>query len=122
VDTHFLWACGQGKSGHTLLAGPAGKAADVRWAEERFRDTDTQLLWVTPEAHTEALQAFARGEGLTIPRYHDPDGQLTTVLGEWNAHIYYVIDSSGMIRARTHSLTEAVRLLEILSLESRSTA
>ena len=81
--------------------------------------------WITPEEDRTLFThevSFARAAGLTVPLYHDPSGSLATALGEWVAHRYLVIDGKGTIRARTDSLIEAVRLLEIFELESRATA
>ena len=57
-----------------------------------------------------------------MPVYHDPGSGLATSLGEWGSSGYFVIDRAGMIRARTNSLMEAVRHLEVLLLGSRDTA
>ncbi len=81
-----------------------------------------QLLWITPEPDSESLQAFTREAGLGVPVYHDPGAKLATSLGEWGSSGYYVINRAGMIRARTNSLMEAVRHLEVLQLGSRDTA
>jgi len=81
-----------------------------------------QLLWVTAEPESEALQAFRRARGLILPAYHDPESELATELGEWGKRGYFVIDGTGTIRVRTHSLMEAVRHLEILQMGARGTA
>jgi hypothetical protein len=57
-----------------------------------------------------------------VPRFHDRDGELAAALGEWSGHRYFVIDGAGRIRTHTHDLTEAVRILGILDLDSRATA
>ena len=97
------------------------EARSIRRASERLEGHDGQLLWITPEANSEALRSFARSERLTVPRYADDDGRLASTLGAWTSHRYYVVDSTGRIRYQTNDLTEAVRLLEILRLDSRAT-
>ncbi len=81
-----------------------------------------QLVWVTSEPSSRSLLAFKRASNLELPSYHDPDSNLATALGEWRLRAYYVIDRAGSIRARVHSLMEAVRHVEVLELESRDTA
>jgi hypothetical protein len=81
-----------------------------------------QLLWVTSEPSSRSLLAFKRASNLDLPSYHDLDSNLATALGEWRLRAYYVIDWAGSIRARVHSLMEAVRHVEVLELESRDTA
>ena len=104
------------------IFGSADDVADVVLAAHLLAGGPGQLLWVTPEPATRSLQAFARAENLPLPAYHDPGAELATALGEWGSRGFYVIDGTGMIRARTHSLMEAVRHLEVLQLGSRDTA
>jgi hypothetical protein len=98
-----------------------GEVADVNRAGHILGDQG-QLLWITPEPDSESLQSFNRTAGLTVPVFHDPRAAFATSLGEWGSRAYYVIDEAGMIRARTHSLMEAVRHLEVLRIGSRDTA
>ena len=101
---------------------PGGGIEEVIRARNLLAGGVGQLLWITPEPDSESLQAFTREAGLGVPVYHDPGAMLATSLGEWGSSGYYVIDRAGMIRARTNSLMEAVRHLEVLRLGSRDTA
>ena len=101
--------------------GSPGDAAEVVRARNVLAGGAAQLLWVTPEPDSEALQVFAREAGIGIQAYHDPGSELATTLGEWGRG-YFVIDRAGTIRIRTDSLMEAVRHLEVLLLGSRDTA
>jgi hypothetical protein len=103
------------------LFGSPGDAAEVVRARDLLTGGGGQLLWVTPEPDSEALQVFTRENGIGIPAYHDPRSELATTLGEWGRG-YFVIDRAGNIRTRTDSLMEAVRHLEVLRLGSRDTA
>lgn len=91
-------------------------------ARNAIADGSGQLLWITPEPDSESLQAFKRSAGLNLPAYQDPGSELAAALGEWGSRGYFVIDRAGVIRARTHSLMEAVRHLEVLQMGSRDTA
>ncbi len=102
--------------------GTPDDVAEVIRAGHLLAGSPGQLLWVTPEPDSESLQSFTRGAGLGLPAYQDPGSELATALGEWGLREYFVIDRAGMIRARTHSLMEAVRHLEVLRLGSRDTA
>jgi len=101
--------------------GSPGDAAEVVHARNLLTGGAAQLLWVTPEPDSEALQAFTRENGIGTPPYHDPGAELALTLGEWGRG-YFVIDRAGTIRTRTDSLMEAVRHLEVLLLGSRDTA
>jgi hypothetical protein len=103
------------------VLGAEGDVAEVITAGHLLAGGPGQLLWVTPEPDSESLRSVARDAGLDLPAYHDPDSELTTTLGEWGMRGYFVIDRAGTIRARTHSLMEAVRHLEVLELEHRDT-
>jgi hypothetical protein len=104
------------------LLDPGGGIEEVIRARNLLAGGVGQLLWITPEPDSESLQAFTREAGLGVPVYHDPGAMLATSLGEWGSSGYYVIDRAGMIRARTNSLMEAVRHLEVLQLGSRDSA
>ena len=96
--------------------------AEVIRASDLLEDGPGQVLWITPEPDSESLQSFVRKSGLDLPLYHDQGSELAIQLGEWGMRGYFVIDGAGRIRARTHSLMEAVRHLEVLRLGSRDTA
>ncbi|MGB5301820.1 MAG: redoxin domain-containing protein, partial [Gemmatimonadota bacterium] len=96
--------------------------ADVIRASDLLEGRLGQVLWITPEPDSESLQSFVRESGLDLPLYHDQGSELAIQLGEWGMRGYFVIDGAGRIRARTHSLMEAVRHLEVLRLGSRDTA
>jgi hypothetical protein len=98
------------------------EAGSVVVADRHLVDAGLQLLWATPEPHSEVLRAFVRGAGLTVIPYHDPGAALAAEVGEWGAMGCYVIDRAGRIRARTDNLMEAVRLLEVLEMETRAAA
>jgi hypothetical protein len=102
--------------------GSAEDTEEVVRARNLLAGGPGQLLWVTSELDSESLQVFIREAGLGLPAHHDPRSKLGTALGEWGSRGYYVIDRAGMIRARTDSLMEAVRHLEVLLLGSRDTA
>ena len=132
----LLTSTGQSRSLESLVAGrptvlvvwdrrvfgSPDDAAEVIQARNVLAGGAGQLLWVTSEPDSEALQVFARENGIGIPAYHDPGAELAMTLGEWGSRGYYVIDGAGMIRTRTNSLMEAVRHLEVLLLGSRDTA
>jgi len=96
--------------------------AEVIRASDLLEGGPGQVLWVTPEPDSESLQSFVRESGLDLPLYHDQGSELAIQLGDWGMRGYIVIDGAGRIRARTHSLMEAVRHLEVLRLGSRNTA
>jgi hypothetical protein len=101
-----------------------GSNADVeavKRAGDLLSDGSGQLLWVTSEPSSRSLLAFKRASNLDLLSYHDPESNLAIALGEWRLRAYYVIDRAGLIRARVHSLMEAVRHVEVLELESRDT-
>jgi hypothetical protein len=96
--------------------------AEVLRATDLLAGGPGQILWITPEPDSESLQSFRRRHGLDLPAYQDPGSELATALGAWGLRGYFVIDRTGRIRTRTHSLMEAVRHLEVLELGSRDTA
>ena len=102
--------------------GSPDEVANVIRAGDLLSGGPGRLLWITSEPDSESLQSFARKSGLDLPAYHDQDSELATALGEWGVRDYFVIDGTGRIRTRTHSLMEAVRHLEVLRLGSRDTA
>jgi hypothetical protein len=104
------------------IFGSVDDVADVILAAQMLAGGPGQLLWITPEPDSRSLQGFTREEHLPIPAYQDPGAELASSLGEWGSRAFYVIDGAGTIRARTHSLMEAVRHLEVLQLGSRDTA
>jgi hypothetical protein len=124
----LLTSTGQSRSLESLVAGQPtilmvwdrrafyseNDIADVIRAGQILDGGPGQLLWVTPELHGESLQSFMRQEGLEPPPYHDSGSELATRLGEWGTRGYFVIDRTGVIRTRTHSLMEAVRHLGVL--------
>ena len=102
--------------------GSPDEVANVIRAGDLLSGGPGRLLWITSEPDSESLQSFARKSGLDLHAYHDQDSELATALGEWGVRDYFVIDGTGRIRTRTHSLMEAVRHLEVLRLGSRDTA
>ena len=96
--------------------------AEVVRAKDLLAGGPGQILWITPEPDSESLRSFGRRHGLDLPAYHDPGSELATALGAWGLRGYFVIDRTGRIRTRTHSLMEAVRHLEVLEPGSRDTA
>jgi hypothetical protein len=94
----------------------------VRRATSLLAGGPGQILWVTPEPPSESLEAFRRSARVTLPAYHDPGSELALTLGEWGSLEFFVIDRAGMIRARTESLMEAVRHVEVLIRGSHDTA
>jgi hypothetical protein len=94
----------------------------VRRATSMLADGPGQILWVTPEPPSESLEAFRRSARLTLAAYYDPGSELALTLGEWGTLEFFVIDRAGVIRARTDSLMEAVRHVEILIRGSGDTA
>ncbi len=133
-DSQLLTATGASRSLDELLA--SRPTVLVFW-DRRILESDVeelkragdllsggsgQILWVTPEPGSQSLLAFKRASNLNLPSYYDPESNLATALGEWRLRAYYVIDRAGLIRARVHSLMEAVRHVEVLEMESRDTA
>ena len=98
------------------------EVANVIKAGDLLAGGPGQILWITPEPDSESLRSFLRSSGLDLSAYHDRDSELGMALGEWGVRAYFVIDGTGRIRTRTHSLMEAVRHLEVLLLGSRDTA
>jgi hypothetical protein len=96
--------------------------AEVVRATDLLAGGPGQILWITPEPDSESLRSFGRRYGLDLTAYHDPGSELATALGAWGLRGYFVIDRTGRIRTRTHSLMEAVRHLEVLEPGSRDTA
>jgi hypothetical protein len=90
--------------------------------DRRVLDSEAGSVVVADRQHSEVFRAFVRGAGLTVIPYHDPGAALAAEVGEWGAMGCYVIDRAGRIRARTDNLMEAVRLLEVLEMETRAAA
>jgi peroxiredoxin len=107
----ILWDRRDGKS-----------SSELRQVEPLLMNGPARVVWVSPEPHGDALDAFVRSTRLSFPPYHDSGSQLAMKLGEWTSRAFFVIDGSGQIRTRTTDLMEAVRLLEVLSLDSRGVA
>jgi len=101
--------------------GSEDAVAEVLRASDLLAGGPGQILWITPEPDSESLRSFVQTSGLRLPAYHDPGSELATALGAWALRGYFVIDGTGRIRARTHSLMEAVRHLEVLPPGSRDT-
>ena len=96
--------------------------AEVKRATELVESTGGQLLWITCEPDSYALQSFLRETGLPLAPHFDARSELARNLGHWETHDFYAVDGSGIVRARADSLMEAVRHLEVLRSGSRDTA
>lgn len=95
---------------------------EVLRARDILSRGDGQLLWITEEPLSESLDAYRRGRGLLLPVYQDPGSELTQTLGAWRGSMTcFVIDRAGTIRARSYSLMEAVRQLEVIEMRLRHT-
>jgi hypothetical protein len=104
------------------ISASADEVAQVARATELLAEREAEFVWVTPEPDSKGLQTFLRVTQLGLAPYHDLRSALIKGLGEVESRSFYVIDRAGRVSARTHSLMEAVRHIEVLEIGSRGTA